>query len=88
MKELIGKVTLKSSNLPRKIAVNKVNLFDETEIAHEFNSFFTNVRKILASEILNAFTTFEYVVNRSDFVMETIAHSLNELKNAYLSLKK
>ena len=88
MKELIGKVTLKSSNLPRKIAVNKVNLFDETEIAHEFNSFFTNVRKILAREIVNAFTTFEYVVNRSDFVMETIAHSLNELKNAYLSLKK
>ena len=88
MKELIGKVTLKSSNLPRKIAVNKVNLFDETEIAHEFNSFFTNVRKILASEILNAFTTFEYVVNRSDFVMEAIAHLMNELKNAFHFLKK
>ena len=87
MKELIGKVTLKSSNLPRKIAVNKVNLFDETEIAHEFNSFFTNVRKILASEILNAFTTFEYVVNRSDFVMEAIAHLMNEL-NAFHFLKK
>ena len=28
MKELIGKVTLKSSNFPRKITVNKVDLFD------------------------------------------------------------
>ena len=41
MKELIGKVKLKSSNLPRKITVNKVDLFDETKIAHEFNFFFT-----------------------------------------------
>ena len=45
MKELIGKMTLKSSNLPRKITVNKVDLFDQTKIAHEFNSFFTNIGK-------------------------------------------
>ena len=31
MKELIGKVKLKSSNLPRQITVNKVDLFDETK---------------------------------------------------------
>ena len=37
MKELIGKVKLKSSNLPRKITVNKVDLFDQTKIVHEFN---------------------------------------------------
>ena len=36
MKKLIGKMTLKSSNLPRKITVNKVDLFEETNIAHEF----------------------------------------------------
>ena len=45
MKELIGKMTLKSSNLPRKITVNKVDLFDQTKIAHEFNYFFTNIGK-------------------------------------------
>ena len=38
MKELIGKVSLKSSNLPGKITGNKVDLFDETKIAHELNS--------------------------------------------------
>ena len=37
MKELIGKVTLKSSNLPRKITVNKVYVSYETKTAHEFN---------------------------------------------------
>ena len=71
MKELIGKMTLKSSNLPRKITVNKVDLFDQTKIAHEFNSFFTNIEKNLASKIRNASTLFEYFVNKSDFVMET-----------------
>ena len=38
MKELTGKVT-KPSKLPRKITVNKVDLFDDAKIAHEFNSF-------------------------------------------------
>ena len=53
MKELIGKVTLKSSNLSRKITVYKVDLFGETKIAHELNSFFINVGKNLASKIQN-----------------------------------
>ena len=39
MKELIEKVTLKLSNLPRKITFNKVDLFDKTKIVHEFNEF-------------------------------------------------
>ena len=56
MKELIGKVKLKSSNLPRKITVNKVDLFDQTKIAHEYNFFFTNIRKNLSSKIPNAST--------------------------------
>lgn len=43
MKELIRRVTLRPSNLPRKIIVNKADLFDETKIAHVLNSFFTNV---------------------------------------------
>ena len=87
MKELIGKVKFKSSNLPRKITVNKVDLLDQTKIVHEFNSFFTNVGKNLASKIPNASTPFEYFVNKSDFVMETKPLSINELKHAFYSLK-
>ena len=34
MKELIGKVTLNSSNLSRKITVKKIDLFDEIKISH------------------------------------------------------
>ena len=77
MKELIRKVTLKSSNLLRKRdlfnkeTVNKVDLFDQTKIAHEFNSFFTNIEKNLASKIPIASTPVEYFINKSEFVMET-----------------
>ena len=80
-------MTLKSSNVPRKITVNKVDLFDEIKIAHEFNSFFRNVGKSLASKIRNASTPFEYFVNKSDVVIETKPLSMNELKDAFYSLK-
>ena len=66
MKELIGKVTLNLSKLPQKITVNIVDLFDETKIGLEFNSFFPNVQKNLPGK-----TPFEYFVNKQDFVMET-----------------
>ena len=57
MKELIGKVTLKSSNLPQKITVNKVDLLDQKKIAHEFNFFFTNMetKPLSINELKHAF---------------------------------
>ena len=58
------------------------------KIAHEFNSFFTNVEINLASKIPNASTLFKYFANKSDFVMETKALSMIELKDALDSLKK
>ena len=91
LKELIGKMTLKSSNFPRKITVNKVGLFDQKKIAHEFNSFFTNIGKKLASKIPNASTPFKSFVNKSElsktFIVETKPVSMNELKDAFHSLK-
>ena len=62
MKELIRRVTLRPSNLPRKIIVNKADLFDETKMAHEFNFFFTSMGKNMASKIASVSTPFEYFV--------------------------
>ena len=45
------------------------------------------MRKNLASKIPNTSFLFEYFINQSDFVMETKALSMNELKNAFYSLK-
>ena len=51
MKELNGKVTFKSSNLPQKVTVNKLDLFDEIKVAHGLNIFFTSVGKNLKSKV-------------------------------------
>ena len=87
MKELIGKIKLKSSNLPRRITVNEVDIFDKRKIANEFNAFFTNIGSKLASKIPNASTTFESYINKPDSIMKTKQLSMNELKDAFFSLK-
>ena len=87
MKELIGKINLKSSNLPRRKTVNEVDIFDERKIAKELNAFFANIGNKLASKIPNASTTFEFFINKPDSAMETKQLSMNELKDAFFSLK-
>ena len=84
MKELIEKLTLKSSNLPQKTSVNKADLFVQTKIAHEFNSFFANIGKNPSSKIPNVSTLIKYFVDKSDFVKPL---SMNKLKDAFYSLK-
>ena len=87
MKELLAKIKLKSSNLPIKITVNKIDIFDERKIANQFNAFFTNIRGELASKIPNAVIAFESYITKSHSIMETKQRSMNELKDAFFSLK-
>ena len=63
MKELIGKIRLKSSNLPRKITVNKVVTFNEHKIANKLNALLDHMGSNLANKIPNASTTFESYLN-------------------------
>ena len=43
MKELIGKVKINNSSLPFKIITDKTEILGETNIANEFNNFFTDI---------------------------------------------
>ena len=65
--------------------LNKIDLFDETKIARQFNFFVTNIKKTLATKIPNAAVSFKYFVNKSDFVMKTKALLINELKEHFYS---
>ena len=87
MKELIGKIKLKSSNLPRRVTINEVDIFDKRKIANEFNAFFTNIGSKLASKIPNASTTFESYINKPDSIMKTKQLTMNKLKDTSFSLK-
>ena len=51
MKELTGIVKIKKSSLPFKIVTDKTETLGETNIANEFNNFFTDIGLKLAKKI-------------------------------------
>ena len=50
-KDIIGKSKIKSTNLPRKLTINKVDVYNNPEIGDAFNGFFTNISHRLACQI-------------------------------------
>ena len=77
----------RSSTLPTKITVNKTDIFDTKKIADEFNKYFTNVGTDLANKIPNASKRFDLYITKVNTSMESQPLSINELKNAFFSLK-
>ena len=53
IKDIIGKSKIKSTNHSRKLTINKVDVYDQPEIADAFNDFFTSISQKLASQIQN-----------------------------------
>ena len=87
MKEILGKCTTKSSTLPTKITVNKTDIFDAAKITDEFNKFFTNIGTDLANKIPHASKSFDSYITKANTSMESQPLSVNELKDAFFSLK-
>ena len=77
----------RSSTLPTKITVNKTDIFDTKKIADEFNKYFTNIGTDLANKIPNASKRFDLYITKVNTSMESQPLSINELKNAFFSLK-
>ena len=87
MKDIIGKPKIKTANLPRKLTFNKVDVYNKPEIANVFNDLFTNIGQKLASQIQKSSKTFETYINKVDVIMGSKPLSINELKDAFFSLK-
>ena len=87
MKDIIGKSKIKSTNLPRKLTINKVDVYNKPEIADAFNDFFTNIGQKLASQIPKSSKTFETYMNKMNVIIDSKPLSINELKDAFFSLK-
>ena len=49
MKDIIAKSKIKSTNLPRKLTINKVDVYNKPDIVDAFNDFFTYIGQKLAS---------------------------------------
>ena len=59
----------------------------EIGIANEFNKLFTNIGPELAKKIPTTSRTFENFLNKIDITMPADSITINELKEAFFSLK-
>ena len=87
MNDIIGKSKIKSISLPRKLTVNKMDVYNKLKIADAFNNFFTNIGQKLASQIPKSSKTFETYIKKVNVIIESKPLLINELKDAFFSLK-
>ena len=87
MKELIGKTRKSEPHLPGKLLINEQEVSGKVEIANKFNTFFTNIGAELAKNIPNASRPFESYIKKVDTTMPTDSLTINEVKEAFFSLK-
>ena len=83
MKELTGIVKIKKSSLPFKIVTDKTETLGETNIANEFNNFFTDIGLKLAKKIPESSQSFESYMKEVNSEMEDKPLSINELKDGF-----
>ena len=73
--------------LPCKVIVHNIEINEEKRIANEFNDFSIDIGAELAKEITRPGKSFESYVPKSNTTMSTGPISVNELKNAFFSIK-
>ena len=75
------------TNLPRKLTINKVNVYNKPEIADVSNDFFTNIGQKLDSQISKSFKTFKTCINKVNVIMDSKPLSIKELKDGFFLIK-
>ena len=83
MKELIVKAKINKSSLPPKIVTDKTEILGETNIAKEFNNFFSDAGLKLAKKIPESCRPFESYMKNVSSEMENKPLSINELKDTF-----
>ena len=82
MKNIAGESKIKSTNLPRKLTINKVDLYNQPEIADAFNDFLRNIGQKLVSQIKSS-KTFETYINKRNVITASKPLSINELNTEF-----
>ena len=88
MKEIIGNKRVTNAPLPNFITVKNREIFDKTEIAETFNSYFVNIGPNLAASIPESKTSFQNYIHYNGPCLSTINLTDLKLENAFASLKK
>ena len=87
IKEAIGKEKYKQQNLPKKILVDKKSITETESIAESFNKYFTQIGPKLAKDIGTSTKSFNEYIKKHDTTQPERVISVNELKDAFFSLK-
>ena len=83
MKYIIEKSKIKSTNLPRKLTINNVDVYSKPEIADVINDFVTNIGQKLGNQIPKSSKTFETYINKANVIMDSKSLSISELREAF-----
>ena len=88
MKEITGKQKTKSSSLPKTIKTKQGITEKESEIAKEFNKYFTSVGTALASKIPIVTKDVSEYLPQCNASMEDKELSFQEFEKAFKTLKR
>ena len=87
MKEVIGKSNILNNDFPKTLLRDKQEITEQSEIANQFNTFFTNVGSNLASKIPHSERHFSSYIQKSDNILQNNDLSTEEFENAFSSIK-
>ena len=87
MKEIIGNKSVTNAPIHNFIMVKNREIFDKTEIAETFNSYFVNIISNLAASIPESQIPFQNYIHYDGPCFRTINLTDLELENAFASLK-
>ena len=87
IKEVIGKTKLQHSTFPKMLLINKIETFDKTSIANNFNKYFTEIGPNLANKIDPSINSYETYLTRSNTIINNANPTEEEFVTAFKSLK-
>ena len=87
IKEATGKEKYKQQILPKKILVDKISITETESIAESFNKYFTQIGPKLAKDIGTSTQSFNDYIKKHDTLQPEKVISVNELNDAFFSLK-
>ena len=88
IKEVIGKNSSWQQKFPNKVNLGSKFITSTDSIAENFSKYFTEIGPNLANKISTPLTSFDTCLSKRCYIFQPeIALSINELKDAFYSLK-
>ena len=87
MKEFIGKKKYSRENFPKKLVINNKDITSVDLVAENFNKYFFDIGPKLAKNIELSSIDFRSYIKERESVQSECDLTVNELKEAFFSLK-